>query len=117
MDIGEKIKSRRLELRLTLEQGGDAVGVGKSTVRKWEQGMIRNMRRDKIEKLARILEMDPVDFIVETPTVYTFREDTITFPQELSEKEAQILEAFRQADERSQDDALQMLLAHKRKED
>ena len=121
MDIGEKIKSRRLELRLTLEQVGDAVGVGKSTVRKWEQGMIRNMRRDKIEKLARILEMDPVDFIVETPTVYTFREDTITFPQELSEqelseKEAQILEAFRQADERSQDDALQMLLAHKRKE-
>ena len=117
MNIGEQIKDRRLELGLTLEQVGDAVGVGKSTVRKWEQGRIKNMRRDKIEKLARILEMDPVDFIVESPTVYTFSEDAFAFPLGLSEKEQQILEAFRQADERSQEDALQMLLAHKRKED
>lgn len=30
------IKSRRLELGLTLEQVGQKVGVGKSTVRKWK---------------------------------------------------------------------------------
>lgn len=36
------IKSRRLELGMTLEEVGDLVGVGKSTVRKWESGMIDN---------------------------------------------------------------------------
>ena len=41
------IKSRRLELGLTLEQVGQKVGVGKSTVRKWETGDIENMKRDK----------------------------------------------------------------------
>ncbi|MEY8370160.1 S24 family peptidase [Aerococcaceae bacterium 50-4] len=54
------IKSRRQELGLTLEQVGDMVGVGKSTVRKWEQGMIENMRRDKISLLASALKISPL---------------------------------------------------------
>lgn len=54
------IKSRRKELGLTLEQVGDMVGVGKSTVRKWEQGMIENMRRDKISLLASALKISPL---------------------------------------------------------
>ena len=53
------IKSRRKELNLTLEQVGDLVGVGKSTVRKWETGAIENMKRDKIVKLAKALRVSP----------------------------------------------------------
>ena len=45
MDIGKMINQRRTELKLTLEQVGQAVGVGKSTVKKWEDGYISNMRR------------------------------------------------------------------------
>ena len=52
MDIGKMINQRRTELKLTLEQVGQAVGVGKSTVKKWEDGYISNMRRDKIALLA-----------------------------------------------------------------
>lgn len=52
MELNEKIKRLRLEQGLTLEQVGNMVGVGKSTVRKWESGQIENMRRDKISKLA-----------------------------------------------------------------
>ena len=62
-EIAEKIKARRLELGLTLEDVANVVGVGKSTVRKWETGMIRNMRRDKIASLASVLQMDPVEFV------------------------------------------------------
>ncbi|URY21915.1 helix-turn-helix domain-containing protein [Staphylococcus pseudintermedius] len=51
------IKARRLELNLTLEQVGNMVGVGKSTVRKWETGDIENMKRDKIVKLAEALKV------------------------------------------------------------
>ena len=40
MKIGEFIKRRREELGLTLEEVGVAVGVGKSTVKKWETGFI-----------------------------------------------------------------------------
>lgn len=53
------IRDLRQQQGLTLEQVGDAVGVGKSTVRKWETGDIRNMGRDKIAKLARILGTTP----------------------------------------------------------
>ncbi|PKE47279.1 helix-turn-helix domain-containing protein [Macrococcoides caseolyticum] len=54
------LKGRRKELGLTLEQVGEIVGVGKSTVRKWEDGQIANMGRDKISKLAEALRVSPM---------------------------------------------------------
>ena len=44
---------------MTLEELGNKVGVGKSTVRKWENGMIANMKRDKILKVAEALNTTP----------------------------------------------------------
>ncbi|MFQ9429045.1 MAG: LexA family protein [Oscillospiraceae bacterium] len=58
-DMAQKIKELRLANDLTLEQVADIVGVGKSTVRKWETGMIANMRRDKIAALAQALHTTP----------------------------------------------------------
>lgn len=57
--IGKIIHDRRIELELTLEEVGDFVGVGKSTVRKWETGAIENMKRDKIARLSEILKLSP----------------------------------------------------------
>ena len=57
--MAQRIKSLRQEKGLTLEQVADVVGVGKSTVRKWETGMIANMRRDKIADLAKALGTTP----------------------------------------------------------
>lgn len=59
LTMGQKIKYLREKHNLTLEQVGDAVGVGKSTVRKWENGIIANMRRDKIAGLAKALHTTP----------------------------------------------------------
>ena len=59
MTTGERIRQKRLALQLTLEEVGLYVGVAKSTVRKWETGFIENMRIDKIEKLAAVLETTP----------------------------------------------------------
>ncbi|MCR4622635.1 MAG: helix-turn-helix domain-containing protein [Clostridiales bacterium] len=59
MDLGKKIYQLRKEKGLTLEEVGNRVGVGKSTVRKWESGQIANMRRDKIDKLAAALGVSP----------------------------------------------------------
>lgn len=58
-DMAQKIKELRLANGMTLEQVADIVGVGKSTVRKWETGIIANMRRDKIAALAKALRTTP----------------------------------------------------------
>lgn len=63
MNIGEIIYNRRMELGLTLEEVGTYVGVGKSTVKKWESGYIENMKRDKIALLGEILKLNPLTFI------------------------------------------------------
>ena len=57
------IYDRRKELNLTLEDVGKAVGVSKSTVKKWESGFIKNMRRDKIILLAKTLKVSPIDIL------------------------------------------------------
>lgn len=64
-NIGEKIEKRRKELGLTLEEVGNYVGVGKSTVKKWETGYISNMKRDKISLLAKILQISPASLIID----------------------------------------------------
>ncbi|MBR2854221.1 MAG: helix-turn-helix transcriptional regulator [Clostridia bacterium] len=78
---------RRKELGLTLEEVGNAVGVGKSTVRKWENGMIKNMGRDKIVLLAKTLRLSPVAFVPSGT-------DSIS----LSMDEHRLITAYRKAD-------------------
>lgn len=60
MTVGERIKNLREKKGYTLEELGEKIGVGKSTVRKWENGMIKNMRRDKIQALAEVLGCSPL---------------------------------------------------------
>lgn len=57
--MGERIRARRIALELTLEQLGKMVNAQASTVRKWETGYIRNMRSDKIKKVAEALQVTP----------------------------------------------------------
>lgn len=59
MNTGEKIKFLREQKGYTLEELGAKIGVQKSTVRKWEIGLIANMGRDKIAKLADVFEVSP----------------------------------------------------------
>ena len=97
-DIGKKMFERRKELGLTLEEVGNAVGVGKSTVRKWENGMIKNMGRDKIVLLANVLKMVPVDFVPGGQQ-----------PDTLSNVEKRLVTAYRGAEPPIQTAALRML--------
>lgn len=85
-DIGKKIYDRRKELNLTLEDVGNACGVGKSTVRKWENGMIKNMGRDKISKLASVLDINPVELVPMSPEVKTIEVKTLETPVRLYAK-------------------------------
>lgn len=82
MNIGKIIKNRRNELGLTLDDVGKAVGVGKSTVKKWEDGYISNMRRDKIAALSKVLKLSPVSFVTGevTPESFSYKKNKYVIP-------------------------------------
>lgn len=63
MTTGDKIHYLRTKLGLTLQELGDKVGVGASTVRKWETGYIKSLRTDKMQKLAAALDTS-VDYLM-----------------------------------------------------
>lgn len=55
MSLGERIKSRRLELGLTLEDVAKHLNVNRSTVKRYEDGKTQRIAQTTIEKLAVIL--------------------------------------------------------------
>jgi len=59
MDIKDILKKRRIEKQLTLDDVGRLVGVSAATISRWESGDIANMKRDKIVKLAKALDISP----------------------------------------------------------
>lgn len=60
MSLRTRLRERRQALGLTLQQVGDAVGVSKSTVQKWESGEIEDMRLSKAASLAEVLKVSPL---------------------------------------------------------
>jgi transcriptional regulator with XRE-family HTH domain len=102
--FSRKIKELRLAKEMTLEQVANIVGVGKSTVRKWETGMISNMGRDKIDSLAKALGVSPAYLMGWDDTAEPSRESVMLTPSEKA-----LLEKFKQIPESKQEMLLQML--------
>ncbi|MDD3224741.1 MAG: helix-turn-helix transcriptional regulator [Clostridium sp.] len=59
MGINEKIKIRRKDLNLTLQEVGEYLGVSKATVQRYESGEIKNLKQQTIVKLSEILKVSP----------------------------------------------------------
>lgn len=59
MDMGQIIKKLRLEKGLTQEELGNVIGVQKSAIRKYESGVVQNMKRSSVEKLANFFNVSP----------------------------------------------------------
>ncbi len=53
------MKAQRFELNLTMAEVANAVGVSEATISRWESGAIENMGRDKIARLAKVLQVSP----------------------------------------------------------
>lgn len=114
-EMGRKIKDLRQARGMTLEQVATIVGVGKSTVRKWETGMIANMKRDKIQALANALGTTPAYLMGwkeakrEIPfSLRLFGEEPEATPQ-LTEGEEILLNLFRKIPEDKQSVVLEMI--------
>ena len=59
-EVKDIIKNRRLQLGLSYGELGKMCGVDKTTVRKWELGLIENMKRDKMVLLSKALSVSPL---------------------------------------------------------
>lgn len=57
--IGNRIKTRRKELNLTLKQIADIVGVASSTIQRYENGTISQLKLPVLESIAKALDINP----------------------------------------------------------
>ena len=58
-NMGEIIKQLRLQKGITQEELGKVIGVQKSAIRKYESGMVQNIKRSSIKKLADYFSVSP----------------------------------------------------------
>ena len=104
-NMAQRIRELRKEKGLTLEQVADIVGVGKSTVRKWETGMIANMKRDKIASLAKALGTTP-EYLMGWD-----KKESSLGDLPITEGEKVLLSLFRKIPEEDQEMVLKMISA------
>ena len=60
MKSGARIKERREFLGLTLEEVGNGLGVNKSTIKRYEDGVTKKITIATYERLAKILQTTPI---------------------------------------------------------
>lgn len=59
MNMGERLKELRLKKGATQEEVGKIINVTKPTIMKYEKGLVENLKRSSIEKLAKYFDVAP----------------------------------------------------------
>ena len=94
MTTGERIRQLRIEHQMTQEELGAKVGVQKAAIYKYENGLIVNLKRSTIEKLALVLDT--------TPTYLMGMEDDEPQQTTLTSSQASLLAVFNELNEEGQ---------------
>lgn len=78
MSVGQKIRARRMELGLSVDDLAERVGKSRATVYRYESDNIDNMPLSVLEDLARVLRTTPGDLLAsDSPTTLTKDEKTL----------------------------------------
>jgi len=59
MDVGDRIKQKRLELGWTLKDVASELGVKEATAQRYESGHIKTLKQETISKIADIFKVNP----------------------------------------------------------
>lgn len=94
MTTGERIRQLRIEHQMTQEELGAKVGVQKAAIYKYENGLIVNLKRSTIEKLALVLDT--------TPTYLMGMEDDEPEQTALTPAQASLLAVFNELNKEGQ---------------
>lgn len=57
--MGMRIRQKRTELGLTMEELGDRLGVQRQAINKWEKGEVQNIKRSYITKMSELFDVNP----------------------------------------------------------
>ena len=68
LDMGARLKARRLELGMSQRQLADRVGVSFQQIQRYERGAI-NIRSPRLQRLAAALDVSPVFFVEDDETM------------------------------------------------
>ena len=63
MNVGEKIKLRRKELKISADDLADYVGVSRSTIFRYEKGDIEKVGPEVLKKIADRLRISPAELM------------------------------------------------------
>ena len=99
MTTGDRIRQLRIEHQMTQEELGAKVGVQKAAIYKYENGLVVNLKRSILEKLAVVLDT--------TPTYLMGMEDNDTIHTSLTPIQVSLLDAFDQLNEEGQTKAVE----------
>lgn len=112
--MGNRIKTMRISNNLTMEELGSRLGVGKSAVNKWEKGLVKNIKRSTIEKMAKIFGCSPIwlmgmdEEIASYDTAYEFEVNWAEkgggeHPLQLTSEEEQFIRDIRKSDNQTKE--------------
>ena len=103
--MAENIRALRIKNNMTMEELGNIVGVQKSAIRKYESGMVENIPRSSIKKMADAFGVSPSFLMGWT------EEEKIPSAAEpkLNEGEEALLNLFRLIPEDKQQMVLEMI--------
>ena len=100
MTTGERIRQLRIEHQMTQEELGARVGVQKAAIYKYENGLVVNLKRSILEKLAIVLDT--------TPTYLMGMEDSEQQANmQLTPQQSTLLAAFDQLNDEGQTKAVE----------
>lgn len=60
IDIGQRIKTRREQMGMTMQNLADAIGVTKPTIQRYEAGKVDRLKIPVIESIANSLDVNPL---------------------------------------------------------
>ena len=103
MTIGEKIKARRKELKMTTEELGRLIGVQRSAITKYEKNRV-DLKSKQIQDIANALDINPALLLSDDPL-------------ELSPDEEHLLSLWRGANDQARSDCIDLLEKHQRKKE
>lgn len=79
IEIGKKIRQKRIELEMTMKELGKLVDLSEATIQRYESGKIKGVGIDIVKKLADALNVTPAYLM-------GWEEDTKELEDETSEK-------------------------------
>lgn len=107
IDIGQRIKTRREQLGMTMQQLADAICVTKPTIQRYEAGKVERLKIPVIESIAKVLDVNTLWIIGKSD------EMKIKKPAEagLSPKEIEWINLYRQIPDDRKPEYAAMLIA------